>query len=1162
MTEIGGPTTQAGIRYQDRVVALYLGRMIDARQRHSRDRPIEVRIESPDKVDDFVVHFDDGSRQFFQVKMALQRTGDAWVSLWASMHSQPLSPDDSLSLVLGEPSATASDLRALSDRTDGADVEEWFARLTRTQQHLATSIARAINAGTAEVFQLFKRIEIKVIPAAEVDRDYVPIWVPESSVTTARLFEALTQIAWEGAETRSRFHSAGLRDRLNSQFEITITTPSSWGLASYLSVVGSLAIIEVPGTDFRPAQGTEFLWPRGLRFDRNKRVDFDDDLPRWRDFMDSEEIDLRNFPSNGLNAMVVIAGPGFGKSTLVHAIARKISAGGLIPAIIQVTSFSDSGLTIGDYLEQNVNREFGVQIDWKAAVATGALVLFVDGLDEVSSEKRTLVIERLKVYCAAHSGIRWMLTVRDAAALPPFHGATMIELSPLRDAEIRQYVAFYRAGEPRLADAILRRIASRTDLAHLVRIPIFLALMLVMRLESEDLRRSDLLESYIETLFRPFEFKRTESDSLDVETLRRIVERAAFKALETDSVGVSKQLFSTCSKDVGPSISPDIAREALIRHGVLRRTSLVRLSFPFPIVQEYLASRELLELPDDQLAQRLKMMFKRPWAQALQFALERHPDATPIVAQILAQDDDAFYTGLRLIGRCLANGMLVTPGQWEEIGHRLATIWGTNSWQTNRLVDGIIVDVFSRPLHSAIRAKLSDRYLLHNGAGTIVALNRDSTLSISVLRELVAGNINNLLNISDLQDEVDRLGTEAFVVYIERYKSGSRDGEEADAISCLIGHMKFGCIEGDTAYSVAMDDAMPLQIRLAAWGKSGRSLDSMIERLIIEGLTAEDYHRSSTAAHALACSTVNANTIARLLSDKDLPTACAQKGLEYLISDWCKSNNRDRIQNLLALDQLSRPLRNITLLYSMSIGDVGAFEELLSQFDVLETEFVCATLTLLGHFPERGPVDRVVASITNRPWTVKDRVAITSALAIGLTHRISRFSLTASSIESTAFHPGRAACHELFNTWLMHNEYEAIDRLRLVLDSIRLGFESAQHLLRPALDAALEAGAGSDTNDSVLAGRAIGILQTSGEGPSEDELEKFVKHSSYNLAVAAVALIAARGTQDAADLLIRLYQETDSAWLRRDILTNLEPVASRLSHRIMRTGNTLSSVPA
>ncbi|USX18419.1 hypothetical protein NHH82_21425 [Oxalobacteraceae bacterium OTU3REALA1] len=1162
MTEIGGPTTQAGIRYQDRVVALYLGRMIDARQRHSRHRPIEVRIESPDKVDDFVVHFDDGSRQFFQVKMALQRTGNAWVSLWRSMHNQPLSPADSLSLILGEPSTAATDLRALSDRTDGADAEEWSARLTSAQRDLAASIARAINAETAEVFQLFKRIEIRVVPAAEIDRDYVPIWIPESTVAAARLFEALTQIAWEGAETRGRFHSAGLRDRLNSQFEITITTPASWGLASYLSAVVSLATIEVPGTDFRPAQAAEFLWPRGLRFDRNKRVDFDDDLPRWRDFMDSEEIDLRNFPSNGLNAMVVIAGPGFGKSTLVHAIARKTSIGGLIPAIIPVTSFSDSGLTIDDYLQQIVNRDFSVQIDWKAAAVTGALVLFVDGLDEVSSEKRTLVIDRLKVYCAAHPEIRWMLTVRDAAALPPLLGATMIELAPLRDAEIRQYVEFYRPGEPDLADTVLARIVHRTDLAHLVRIPIFLALMLVMRLESEDLRRSDLLESYIETLFRPSEFKRIESESLDVESLRRIVERAAFMALETDSVGVSKQLFSTCAKDIDPSVSPDEAREALIRRGVLRRTSLVRLSFPFPIVQEYLASRELLDLSNDQLAQRLKMMFKRPWAQALQFALERHPDSTPTVAQILAQDDDAFYTGLRLTGRCLANGMQVTPEHREDIGNRLAAIWGCSSWQTNKLVNGIIVDAFSRPLHSAIRAKLGDRYLLHNGAGTIVALNRDRTLSISVVRELISGNIDGLLNISDLQDEVDRLGTEAFVLYVERYRSGSGGCEEADAISCLIGHMKYGCIDSDMAYHVAADDAIPLQIRLAAWSKSGRNFDSMIERLIIEGLSAEDYHRRSTAARALACSTFDASTIVRLLSDTDLPPAGAQKGLEYLIFDWCKSDNRGRIQELLALDHFTGPLRNVALLYSMSVGDMAAFEQLLGQFDILDIEFVSATLTLVGHFPERDLVDRIVAAIANRPWTGRDRASIADALAIGLTHRVSRFSLSTSSIEPIPFHPGRAACHDLFKTWLILDEYQVIERLRLVLDAIRVGLESAQQLLRPALDAALEAGAGGDTNDSILAGRAIEILHTNGDGLSEDELEMFVKNCSYNLATSAVALIAARGTQDAVNMLTRLYHETDSALLKPDILTNLEPLASRLGLRIMRTGNTLSSVPA
>ena len=60
MAERGGPTTQAGIRYQDQVAALYLGRMLDPRERPRRDQPVEVRIEAPQSVDDFVVRFADG----------------------------------------------------------------------------------------------------------------------------------------------------------------------------------------------------------------------------------------------------------------------------------------------------------------------------------------------------------------------------------------------------------------------------------------------------------------------------------------------------------------------------------------------------------------------------------------------------------------------------------------------------------------------------------------------------------------------------------------------------------------------------------------------------------------------------------------------------------------------------------------------------------------------------------------------------------------------------------------------------------------------------------------------------------------------------------------------------------------------------------------------
>lgn len=151
MTESGGPTTQAGIRFQDRVAALYMGRMLDARERPSRDRPVEVQMETQDAVDDFVVRFDDGSRHFFQAKLSLQRKTGVWGDLWQDLYTQfrkGLSPDDRLILMLGEPTALSSALKDLSTRSNSLDAAEWLRSLASRASNSwrMSSLSRFISA--------------------------------------------------------------------------------------------------------------------------------------------------------------------------------------------------------------------------------------------------------------------------------------------------------------------------------------------------------------------------------------------------------------------------------------------------------------------------------------------------------------------------------------------------------------------------------------------------------------------------------------------------------------------------------------------------------------------------------------------------------------------------------------------------------------------------------------------------------------------------------------------------------------------------------------------------------------------------------------------------------------------------------------------------------
>jgi len=1161
LTERGGPVAQSAIRYQDEVAALYLGRMIDPRDRPLRDRPVEVRVEAPEEVDDFTVRFADGSHRFYQVKLALQPRGDAWEELWPALHRQLArdpSSSDRVELVLGEPSRLASNLAELTTRRDGSDVEEWLKRLTEPQRNLVAVIAKLIGGDPQAVWQLASKLDISVMPAVNLERDYAPQWVPASSTTVEKLFRELTRIAWEGAATRARFDGASLYDRLRSEADIVVSDPPYWGTETYRSAIAGLSRIEVPGTGFARLAGDAFLWPRCLEYDRERQPDFDDDLPGWRDLREGAAVDLRLFPSTDLEALVVIAGPGFGKTTLIGAIARKAAQGGLLPAIIPVVDLADSNLPIADYLAERVNREFDVAVGWRAAADAGSLILLLDGLDEVSSQRRTQILRRFDTYRLRHPGVRWLMTVRDAAALAPPAAATMVELAPLLDEDLKSYVDFYRPGEPGVAEALRARIDARPDLAALVRIPIFLALMLVLRLENQDLTRSDLLEIYLGTLFRPQSFRHTEVDAIDTSVLRRIAELAAFEALETDSIGVDHKLFDRCVREIAPDISADDVREALVKRGVLRRAG-IRLPFAFPILQEYLASAELLERHSGQLPQRLTKIVRRPWAQAIQFALERHPHPEPIVNELLGREDDAFHTSLRLLGRCLANGMTPSDTQRQIIGERLAGIWGTSSWRNNKLIDGVIVDAFTRPLHPAVRARLGERYLIHHGTGTILSRLKTSTLSLAVLTELLNGDIEGLLNIADLQQEVDRLGTAAFDLYIARSRRLPMTAEGAWAISALIGHIRIGCVEATTAEAAARDRSLPLEVRLAAWSHAGRPFDAEIEALVIEGMAGEGYHPMAAAAQALSSPEVDVPTIARLLRSPQVPAENALKVIDYLVGDWKQAKRSDQIMALLSADGLSDDMRDLLCLYAVNAGNRAVFDDLVSRVSTMDAEMLCATMALFGHVLERAPVERAVAGIAGRSWDARDRRSIAGSLATGLTYRMEMFGLRSGTLETIPRHPGRSVPFALLEQWMSLNDYEPRDHLHLALDAVRLGVPGAASSLRRIFDAAMAAPVEEESTDGMLAGRALEVLYANGEAPPLEELEDLALTSTYNLASSVVALIAKGTSRREADVLIRLHGSVRSGMLRSVILAVLEPLAGRLGLRITRSGNKLSA---
>lgn len=91
IAESGGPTTQAGISYQNGIAALFLGQMLDPRSFVAFKKVVEVRVEAPEDVDDIVVTFANGGKRYIQAKESVSKANDyisAWGKVWRDFEEQ------------------------------------------------------------------------------------------------------------------------------------------------------------------------------------------------------------------------------------------------------------------------------------------------------------------------------------------------------------------------------------------------------------------------------------------------------------------------------------------------------------------------------------------------------------------------------------------------------------------------------------------------------------------------------------------------------------------------------------------------------------------------------------------------------------------------------------------------------------------------------------------------------------------------------------------------------------------------------------------------------------------------------------------------------------------------------------------------------------------
>jgi hypothetical protein len=841
MAETGGPTTQSGILYQNTWSALYLGRLIDPRPRGVTDTVIAVRVEAPEAVDDIVVTHADGSRSYIQAKESISSAGPIWIGLWKAFFAQfqgAKTGFDHLVLAVGNWTNDIGTLRETCQRATGkATAEEWFSCLSQSQQGMAMKIIDALpTKDRKDAFCIAASTEIWVQTLEQLQQESAPGFIPPSSVGTLTLFSLLRDMVGGQARIRGTFQQADLLDRLQREHSVIVRDTPEWGIDRYRQAVKKLyGTLAVPGTAVSGPIEDMFLWlPLRDRAGEAQHRDFEEEDLKWRHHLARPQVDLRSFPRTETRRAIIDASAGFGKTTLLHALTQRLASDPIfVPVIVPLNALAETTLPIHDYLNRFVNDSFEVALDWTRLCEGGRAVVFLDGLDELADAHRCLIAGAIARFGARFPRVAWLLTVRDGSALPQPLDAQRLDIDRLDNEQVLLLAKAYKVGGACISPERLREdLVRHPDLAHLLRIPLFLALVLATVKVEEDLprNRSELLETYLSLLCAPERHKQTYSHEY-LDDLREAAEYLASHGLEAGGVGIAEQQAKTLLRNSNFTGQAGIYIERLLRIGLLRRQG-PRLQFTYPIIQEYLAACWMVREMPEQVGERFRYVAKRPWAQAIQFSLEMHPEAEKIIRAQLNLPDDAFHTILRLIGRCVVNGARLSPKLKEEIGDLLAEAWASESYNISRNIGLLIADGFVSPLPQKAEVFLGSGQWLQLGGAEIVTAKNDVTLTTKVLDGFLSRNLERHCWLHGWQDQVNQIAEVALSMYIQRAKLKCTTICEAASIAKLISHLPQEGL-ADAGRIISADETLPPLIRLAGFQLSAKPIEPAAMKLLI-----------------------------------------------------------------------------------------------------------------------------------------------------------------------------------------------------------------------------------------------------------------------------------------------------------------------------------------
>jgi hypothetical protein len=616
----------------------------------------------------------------------------------------------------------------------------------------------------------------------------------------------------------------------------------------------------------------------------------------------------------------------------------------------------------------------------------------------------------------------------------------------------------------------------------------------------------------------------------DYDVLRVAVEALALRAIERGSL---EDLEASNLIRAAVNVHrPMTVLDDLVRAGILQRRATSR-PFALPTVQEYLAGCALARGDD---ADRTGGIRTRPWNQAVQFALERLPDATSMAERLLGEADDAYQTNLRVVARSIANGATVRRELRESVGTALASWWfaAPSYFHAEEAAD-LLARGWKHNLPPSVLAAARGERRWNYGVDTIVAAVARADVTLARLRTRLARE-PYLYHLHQFQPALDAVAEDTLELYLQTARS-AEDGKRAEQLASLIEGLG-----GDISASAERhleDERLPPIVRLALALKQHPVSRDVVDSLVCAVARATE-RLPILVDRALARVGWPIKLVRELLTQ--LPPNEVHEIAEAIKEDGAlASEDKRRLLTAVCADAPPSPRIAVKLVLA-DLGDEAMINEMLGGWDQLDggqQTYFAASLAR----QERVDALRGVLARVKDP---KAAAGLAHLLAFAVQYQTTLHGIgTARGATRRVAHPMQAE----ISVWLWQHALActvADTRRELLRAAAELGHIESRREIRIEIGSALREGRPLDD-------WSLQTLEDCGQLLELPELARAASlRDAPNSSAAAMRAIGRRGTPEALETLLQLQRGELRPFARETLEETVERLAAQLGISVER----------